>query len=73
MAYRVRHDLMRVELTSDEDATRALHQPILRFQVRLDEGEKMTMERRTTTEFMAREASMAWDAIHREPWTGVMQ
>jgi hypothetical protein len=64
---------MKVELTLDENASRAMHMPVMDFHVTLDNGEKRTRALTATMATLAFQAASAWDCVHEPTWRGTAQ
>jgi hypothetical protein len=65
--------MMRVELVTDKNASRAMHLPVMDFQVHLASGEQPTAELSALIAVLERSAASAWEIAHDADWTGRSQ
>jgi hypothetical protein len=66
-------DVMRVELETDKNASRALRMPIMDFRVHLALGERPTPELHSRVAVLEWSAAGAWDIVHDSDWKGRSQ
>ena len=62
---------MRVVLTEDADATRALHRSVMHLELHLEKDEKLSKNDVANTRALAFQAALAWEAIHDPEWDGL--
>jgi hypothetical protein len=64
---------MRIEIVTDGNASRAMHFPVMDFQVHLASGERPTAELSALIAVLERSATTAWEIAHDADWTGRSQ